>query len=158
MFTFKIKQSFDPKEIKQFTKTVYNNFAYRSECGRLKHTQPEIVRLLLSPQLYGVMCYKQQELVGYLVGKMIHLNDGREAFYISYIYVGSKHRSHGLGTRMIGMIYEHAKEELGIGYILVSFMRRNQPAHRYFSRLGFVNDPLIDQNPEKLVMSLFIDR
>lgn len=127
--------------------TIRNNFAYLEQFLQLKHTDSEIRRLLTSQDMFGVCVYDNNNtFIGYLVGERMNLADGRVVAYISYLYVSALQRQSGIGSKLIGWMKKYAVGKLGVQFILLSTLRVNAQAIKFYRKHQFTEEKLLSTN------------
>ena len=143
--------------IASFSQIVSNNFLYLKEVIGLNHNIEEINRLLNSDSFMGYFIYKDsietKNLVGYLIGEYISLNDGRYVYFINYFYMSSKHRSKGLGTQLMNYCIKQCTEKKGIKFIMLYCNSENNTIVNYYKKFGFIKDINMNE-PEYTDLSL----
>lgn len=151
------------KEIKKidnphsFADTIYRNFEYLSGIEQLSHNRNEIVKLLTNDNFIGFLLYDEKDMIiAYLVGEIKHLFDGRIVYYISYIFVSEKDRNKRLGSKLLQILINKCKEELGIKFIVLTCDIYNKIAYDFYRRRGFKIDTLLSTNGRHEVLSLIL--
>lgn len=149
----------DLKPIKEntihFTDVLYNNFLNLRQNKDLKHTKTEISRLLVSPKMYGFLVYSNTTLVGYLVGEMINLNDGRLVYYINYLYIAIRFRKHGLGEQLVKLALKKSKD-IGLSFVVLTCDTNNKYVCDFYSKRGFVPDPILSKASRHSVFTFYL--
>lgn len=139
-----------------FANVIYNNFLYLKEFPELMHNPQEINKLLQSNDTINFLIYdSKQKLVGYLIGEIKSLADGRVVFYISYVFIIDKYRGKQIGTKLIYKAIEECKQN-GIRFILLTCDTYDQRVWNYYKRLGFIEDPLMKSFNRHRVMTLYL--
>jgi ribosomal protein S18 acetylase RimI-like enzyme len=94
------------------------------------------------------------KIIGYIVGELKELTDGRYVYYISYFYLIHKYRSMGLGYKMMLVCLEYISS-INVPFImLISNIQSN--AFKLYTKLGFGFDPIIKiNNPNYAVLLLY---
>lgn len=144
------------RDIKPFVDTIYKNFSYLADSAQLGHNREEIVRLLKTRDMFSLFVYDDKGMmIGYLVGEFKTLNDGRYVYYISYLFVAPKYRKKKVATQLMGSIINKCKD-IGIKYILLTCDIRDRRVTDFYKKLGFMPDPLLKNNSNHEVMTLYI--
>ena len=135
------------KDPKPFANTIYNNFKYLASVPQLQHSIGEITRLLTDPNFFGITATTNctnntNKIVGYLVGKLENLDDGRYVCYISYIYVAQKYRNLKVGSYMINRIIQMCANK-GIQFLMLTCDTTDEKVYKFYLKRGFVKDPII---------------
>ena len=109
---------------------IYTSFKKLSHNPKLSHNLDEIGRLLGSPNSVLVVVNKlnnpnnptnpnKTRLCAYLLGEVKKLNDGRNVFFITYIYVSGQMRAHGIGNKLLAKAESICKEKNLSGIMLI---------------------------------------
>ena len=140
--------------INTFTDIVYENFIDLANYPLLKHTQEEIKKLMTSDKLYSVLVYnKNNSLIAYALGEFMNLNDGREVYYLSYIYVVSKYRKEGLGTKILNTIHTRCSN-MGIKTIMLICDTEDKKVLDFYLFKGYMPDQVMRRYDRHDVLSL----
>jgi ribosomal protein S18 acetylase RimI-like enzyme len=136
-----------------FIDIIYKHFEYIAEDPYLKHNKTEIERLLSSQQLFGVLMYNEGNIVGYAIGEFMNLNVGRQAYYISYLYVVKQFRGHGLGKSMMDVLI---KENIGRGInnVMLTCDTRDTRLLNWYRKMGFRPDKILTSSRVHNVFTL----
>lgn len=130
----------DQNSLNNFVGTVYNNFIELAKYPQLKHSPSEIHRLLTSPNLVLYTISLQQSImIGYIIGELMKLEDGRFVLFIAYLYVGSKYRRNGLGSILMDKIIGYARYKSMDAVMLVCDTEDHKVMDFYFTK-GFMYD------------------
>ena len=144
-------------DVPLMAQTIFRNFAYLEDRPQLNHNLPELFRLLTSETLYGYLLYTQtNDLIGYLIGETQHLVDGRQVFYLSYLYISKKYRKHHLGSKLLEMLKNKIKYIDGLSFIILSCNRHFPPIQKYYRERGFVPDPNIPATKDAIIMTCYL--
>lgn len=144
------------KDVKPFLNIVYNNFKDLSNDPTLGHNYEELYRLLTDNNFRGLFAYNESgKIIGYLIGETKHLNDGRLVFYISYIYVCSKHQGNKLGSRLLEIIISKMKG-IGMKFIVLTYDKNNDRLRKFYYKYGFVKDPVLNHSSTNEVVILYL--
>ena len=113
--------------------TIYNNFLSLKHEPKLNHNIKEISRLLYSTDGHTYLLNNGSKVIGYIVGEVLLIQDGRMVFYISYLYIGSNYRGKGLGTFLLNAVIEKCKN-IGILFIMLTCDSSNTKLYRYYKK------------------------
>jgi len=138
-----------------FTDVIYNNFLNLRRNKDLKHTKTEISRLLVSQKMYGFLIYNNAILIGYLVGEMLNLNDGRLVYYINYLYVAKKYRKKGLGEQLVKLALRKS-ENIGLSFVVLTCDTYNQHVCEFYKKRGFILDPILSKGAQYDVFTYYL--
>jgi ribosomal protein S18 acetylase RimI-like enzyme len=127
-----------------FAQTIYNNFKHLACIPQLQHSMEEIVRLLSDDSFFGftVINSCSNNIVGYLIGELKNLDDGRYVCYISYIYVAQKFRNLKVGSYLIDKVKKLCSDS-GIQFLLLTCDSNDERVYTFYKTKGFVQDPII---------------
>lgn len=161
------QNNFNKQEFREFTsqkmkknpnignlaQTIYNNFFELARYPILKHNKYEIHRLLTSPNLIMFAIYNGNNMIAYLIGEIMKLNDGRNVLYISYLYVSSKYRNVGLGSALLNKAIVRASL-LNANTVILIVDTEDQKNVDFYMKRGFVYDPYLRRYDKYDVLSL----
>lgn len=139
-----------------FVKTVYYNFIDLSEYPLLKHNLAEIHKLILSPNMVGFFLYRNNKMIGYIIGEVMRLNDGRLVLFISYLYVASKFRNLGYGKVLLEKYIDFAKKMHLASVVLICDTEDNKVSDFYMTK-GFMYDQFLRRYDRYDVLSLSLN-
>ena len=141
----KIERFTQLKNIDRLAKIIFLNFMELQNQPDIEFSYESIVEILASPDLIGwFLMDNNDKIVGYLIGSIQNLNDGRQVFFIHYFYIIQKYRKFGLGTRMLLMAIEHASN-LNIKFVML-ISRIKSIGWNLYLKYGFIDDPIIKLN------------
>lgn len=141
----KIERFTQLKNIDRLAKIIFLNFMELQNQPDIEFSYESIVEILASPDLIGwFLMDNNNKIVGYLIGTIQNLNDGRQVFFIHYFYIIQKYRKFGLGTRMLLMTIEHASN-LNIKFVML-ISRIKSIGWNLYLKYGFIDDPIIKLN------------
>jgi len=142
------------KNIDRLAKIIYINFMDLQNQPDINFTIEDITYTLSSSNFLGWLLINDDgTILGYMVGEIKELNDGRNVYFLSYFYIIKKYRGKGLGFKlMMNMIYYI--KNINIKFImLISSIYTD--AFRLYSKLGFVPDPIIKINNSSYTVLTF---
>ncbi len=142
------------KNIDRFAKIIYINFMDLQNQPDINFSIDDINSTLTSSGFLGWLLLKDDgTIVGYIVGELKDIGDGRFVYFLSYFYIVKKYRANGLGGKMLLNCIEYIKN-INVKYImLISNIYSN--AFRLYSKLGFVPDPIIKINNPNYVVLIY---
>ncbi len=133
------------KNIERFSKIIYINFLELQNQPDINFSIDDINSTLSSSGFLGWLLLKDDgTIVGYMVGELKDIGDGRFVYYLSYFYIVKKYRAKGLGFKMLLNCIEYIKS-INVKYIML-ISNIFSDAFRLYSKLGFVPDPIIKLN------------
>jgi ribosomal protein S18 acetylase RimI-like enzyme len=142
--------------LNMLVKTIYKNFLYLSKKSELKHNKDEIMRLLKSSKTISYFLYNGNTIIGYVIGEVMRLNDGRLVLYISYIYIAKKYRNKGLGSTLLKQITFKAKE-LHLDAVLLTRDTNDKRVYEFYLQKGFTYDPYLRRYSRYDVLCLSLE-
>ena len=143
------------KNMDRLAKIIFMNFIELENEPDIVFNIDDITSTLKSTGLLGwFLLDDYDKIIGYIVGEMKELTDGRYVYYISYFYLISKYRSKGLGYKMMLESIQHVKAN-GIAFVML-ISSIHSKAFRLYRQLGFGFDPIIKiNNPNYSVLLLY---
>jgi len=143
------------KNIDRLAKIIFLNFIELENEPDIVFNIDDISSTLKSTGLLGwFLLDNNGKIIGYIVGEMKELTDGRYVYYISYFYLINKYRSQGLGYKMMLECIQYIKS-INVPFIML-ISSIHSKAFRLYKQLGFGFDPLIKiNNPNYSVLFLF---
>jgi len=142
--------------INNLVQVIYNNFLELSRYPSLKHDPQEIRRLLTSPDLIMYTIFNQNNMIAYIIGEVMKLNDTRMVLYVSYLYVSSKYREHGLGTELLNLVIDKASL-LNLSNIVLTVDTEDQRVLDFYMKKGFMYDTSLRKYDRYDILSLPIN-
>ena len=98
----KIQKFNQIENIDRLAKIIFFNFIELENEPDIVFNINDIISTLKSNNLLGwFLLDGNGKIIGYIVGELKELTDGRYVYYISYFYLIHKYRSNGLGYKMI---------------------------------------------------------
>jgi len=131
-----------------FAEVVYANFKNIDTTENVTHSKEEIVRMMMSDQMVGLLLYLEGKVIGYLLGEFTLLQDGRLVYFMSYIYILPKYRKRGLGDALIRGIKKECRE-FGVYHILLMTDLSKSEVRNFYLKRGFVVDTFLDDKKSK---------
>jgi RimJ/RimL family protein N-acetyltransferase len=125
-----------------FTEVIYQNFIYAKDISHLKHNKNEIYNLLTHDDTHINLYIVDNKIGGYLIGKIMKLNDGRNVYYVSYLYIGETFRQKGLAKKFLSIV-DKTVNELNLDGVLLTCDTHNKKAHDLYLKNGFMPDMLL---------------
>jgi len=126
---------------KIFSQIIYQNFDHYTDDPVMHHTIEDITTLLKSKDMYCLLVYNiHHRLIGYLIGEIIKLNDGKMIFFINYLYVIKKYRNLGIGSKLLNIIIDKVKHWKINGIMLLYNSTDNYLTNFFTNRNFYVDD------------------
>lgn len=151
----KIQKFNQIENIDRLAKIIFFNFIELQNEQDIVFNIDDITSTLNSNNLLGwFLLDNNEKIIGYIVGELKELTDGRYVYYISYFYLIHKYRSMGLGYKMMLVCLEYIVS-INVPFImLISNVHSN--AFKLYKKLGFGFDPIIKiNNPNYAVLLLY---
>lgn len=141
----KIERFTQLKNIDKLAKIIFLNFMELQNQPDIEFSYDSIKEILASPSLIGwFLMDNDSKIIGYLVGTITDLSDGRQVYFIHYFYIVQKYRKFGLGTRMLLIAINHITN-INIKFVmLISKIKSN--GWNLYLKYGFNDDPIIKLN------------
>jgi len=130
------------KNLKNLTKTIYENFIELENYPILSHTKKTILETLNKPDCIFIINYdeKKKRIIGYLLGYIEYINnDNRKVFFVSYLYVSSKYRTHGIGSKLMNIAHELTQSMKCDGTMLICDTE-DEPVYNFYLRKQYMPD------------------
>ena len=143
------------ENIDRFAKIIFFNFIELQNEQNIVFNIDDITSTLKSSNLLGwFLLDDNKKIIGYIVGELKELTDGRYVYYISYFYLIHKYRSIGLGFKMMLVCLDYISS-INVPFImLISNIYSN--AFKLYKKIGFGFDPIIKiNNPNYAVLLLY---
>lgn len=143
------------ENIQRLAKIIFFNFIQLQNEPGIVFNIDDIVSTLSSNNLLGwFLLDNDGKIIGYIVGELKELTDGRFVYYISYFYLINKYRSQGLGYKMMLICLEYI-QSINVPFIML-ISNVHSKAFKLYKNLGFGFDPIIKiNNPNYAVLLLY---
>lgn len=141
--------------IDRLAKIIFFNFIELENESDIVFNINDIISTLKSNNLLGWFLLDDIGIIiGYIIGELKELTDGRYVYYISYFYLIHKYRSLGYGFKMMLNCLNYITS-INVPFImLISNIHSN--AFKLYKKLGFGFDPIIKiNNPNYAVLLLY---
>ncbi len=133
------------KNADRLAKIIYINFIELQNQPDISFSMQDITSCLTSSSFLGWLLLNDKGvIIGYMVGEMKDIGDGRFVYYLSYFYIVKKYRSKGLGLKMMLNCISYI-QSINIRFILL-ISNVNSKAFKLYTSLGFIPDPVIKLN------------
>lgn len=140
--------------VSRLAKIIFFNFIELQNETDIVFNINDITTTLQSSSLLGWFLLDDNgKIIGYIIGELKDLTDGRYVYYISYFYLIQQYRSKGLGYKMMLMCIEYIKS-INVQYIML-LSNTHSNAFKLYKSLGFGFDPLIKVNNPNYVVLLY---
>jgi ribosomal protein S18 acetylase RimI-like enzyme len=141
----KIERFTQLKNIDKLGKIIFLNFMDLQNQSDIEFSFESIKEILQSPNLIGwFLMNNDNKIIGYLIGSIKELVDGRNVFFIHYFYITQNYRKFGLGTKMLLITLNHISN-LNLKFVML-ISKINSDAWFMYKKYGFVEDPIIKLN------------
>ena len=128
-----------PCDINKMTLIIFNNFHELVKYPILKHNEQEIFNLLISPNKYFLCAVNNKKIVGYILCEIMHLDDGRNVLYISYLYVAPSWRNKKIGKQLLQKAISYANGKHLDAVVLIADTDDDKVINFYMTK-GFMHD------------------
>lgn len=154
----KIQRFTKINNINRLAKIIFFNFIELQNEQDIIFNINDITSTLSSNNLLGwFLLDNDSKIIGYIIGELKELTDGRYVYYISYFYLIEKYRSNGLGYKMMLMCIEYI-QSINIRFIML-ISNIHSKAFTLYQNLGFGFDPLIKiNNPNYTILLLYTEQ
>ena len=138
--------------INRLAKIIFLNFIKLMDQPNIEFSMDGIERLLVSNNLVGwFLLDNNDKIIGYFVGEIQRLQDGRLVYFISYFYISKNYRGNGLGKIMLLRCLKFIKDN-NIPFTML-ITERDTVGYNLYRKIGFQNDPLIKiDNPDYVLL------
>lgn len=138
--------------INRLAKIIFLNFIKLMDQPNIEFSMDAIERLLVSNNLVGwFLLDNNDKIIGYLVGEIQRLQDGRLVYFISYFYISKNYRGNGLGKIMLLRCLKFIKDN-NIPFTML-ITEKDTVGYNLYKKIGFQNDPLIKiNNPDYVLL------
>lgn len=150
----KFKKITNGDYLNNFADTIYNNFLNLKTHISLVHNITKISKLLTSDHLIGYTVEMDNKIIGYLIGELMAIPDGRIVYYISYFYTSSKYRNKGIGNALFEYCIKECYQK-GFRFVMLTCNREKQ-IYSYYKNNGFIEDPVQRSNPPYVVLTKYL--
>lgn len=150
----KFKKVTNADYLRDFSNTIHNNFLDLKGRSGLEHSIPGISRILKSDHCIGYTLEIDNKTIGYLVGELIAIPDGRIVYYISYFYIASKYRGKGLGKALFEKCIKECYDQ-GFRFIML-LCNREKKIYSFYKNNGFMEDPVQKSELPYVVLTKYL--
>lgn len=141
----KIERFTQLKNIDRLAKIIFINFMELQNQQDIEFSYDSIKEILASPALIGwFLMDNNNKIIGYLIGTINDLADGRQVYFIHYFYIVQKYRKFGIGTKMLLMAIDHITN-INIKFVMLISKIKSIGWNLYL-KYGFLDDPIIKLN------------
>lgn len=150
----KIQRFTELKNIDRLSKIIFFNFIELQNEQGIEFSIEDITSTLNSPSLLGwFLLDNNDKIIGYLIGTIKEIGDGRVAYYISYFYIIQKYRNNGIGKKMLAISINYIKK-INIKFIML-ISKKNSNAWNMYRKFGFSEDPIVKINNNRYALLLY---
>ena len=138
----KIERVTQLKNIDRLAKIIFINFIELQNQPDIEFSYESIKEILSSPDLIAwFLMDNNSKIIGYLIGSIIELSDGRMVYFIHYFYIIQKYRNFGLGSRMLLIVLEHITN-INIKFVML-ISKIKSIGWDMYKKYGFNDDPIV---------------
>jgi GNAT superfamily N-acetyltransferase len=142
------------KNIDRFAKIIYVNFMDLQNQPDINFSIDDINNTLKSTGFLGwLLLTDSGTIIGYMVGELKDVGDGRYVYFLSYFYIIKQYRANGLGTKMMLNMISYIKS-INVKFIML-ITSIFSDAFRLYGKLGFVPDPVIKLNNSSYTVLIY---
>jgi predicted GNAT family N-acyltransferase len=127
------------QDLTMLTNIIYDNFPELIDTPNVMHSPESIKRTLESKDVVLLLAMNKQKLVGYLLGEIMYLEDGRKVLFISYIFVAPSMRNNKLGKKLMFQSFEVGGDNFCDGIMLI-YDTTDRQLRKFYGKLGFILD------------------
>ena len=127
------------QNLNMLTNVIYDNFPELLDTPNITHSHESIRRILENKDVVLLLAIHNNKIAGYLLGKIMILEDGRKVLFISYLFVAPSMRNNGLGKKIMFESYEIAGIEYCDGIMLI-YDTTDRQLRNFYGKLGFMLD------------------
>lgn len=127
------------KNLNLLANTVYENFKLEATDESLNHNMPEIYRLLKGERSEIFLFIINKKIAGYIVGEKIKMSDGRNVFFITYLFTAKKFRNKKIGSQLLTHVETYAKNNY-LNCLMLTCDSNNQYLNTFYLMKGFMPD------------------
>ena len=136
------------KNTDRLAKIIFINFIELQNQPDIDFSVRDIQATLVEQSLVGwFLLDNNNKTVGYLIGTIKDIGDGRVVYYISYFYIIQKYRNYGLGKKMLIAAMSYITKQ-NIKFIML-ISKINSNAWNMYKKYGFISDPIIKLSNNK---------
>jgi ribosomal protein S18 acetylase RimI-like enzyme len=129
----------------KLAKIIFMNFMELQNQPDIEFSYESIKEILMSPSLVGwFLMDDTNKIIGYLIGTITGLTDGRQVYFIHYFYIIQKYRRFGLATKMLLIAINHISN-INIKFVML-ISKINSEGWGLYIKYGFLQDSIIKLN------------
>jgi ribosomal protein S18 acetylase RimI-like enzyme len=99
----------------------------------------EIMRVIKSPRSIIMFKMYKGKIIGYVLGEIMNLNDGRNVFYITYIFTSPHFRGKGIASELMKTV-SNIVEQQSLDGILLTCDSEDTEVYSFYEKRGFMPD------------------
>lgn len=128
--------------VNKLSKMIFKNFKQLENYNELNHNMKEIMRLLKSDNTQLFLILRDKKIIAYLIGELIKLKDGRNVFYVSYLYTAENFRKNGHAKKLMKSVFELSKKN-NLDGIMLTCDTENAKVYNMYLMMGFMPDMIL---------------
>jgi len=137
------------KNIDKLTKIIFTNLIDYVNLGITIFNYDYIKYNLSQPDLLGwFLLDNDNNIVGYIIGNVKRISDGRLTYFINYIYILEKYQGYGLSNELLEIVIKYT-EENNINFIMTLCLKND--LYKY-AKFGFIKDPIETLNNDNFII------
>lgn len=138
-----------------YAELIYRHFINLIKFPYVKHTKQSIYELLSSDNLFGYIVKNDKKIIAYLFGEYQQVKDGRNVYYLSYVYVSNNYRNKHIGSLLMKLLITHCKK-IGIPFIILTYDSYDKKLTLFYKKLGFIVDPVLRNGNRHEILCLYV--
>lgn len=128
--------------VNKFVDVIFHNFQFIENYEGLMHNKKEIHRLLADKNSKILFIMNNKKIGAYLVGELKKLLDGRNVFYISYLYTAEKFRGLGYASKLLAYVDAYVKK-INYDGVMLTHDTDDEMVHNFYLMRGFMPDQIL---------------
>jgi GNAT superfamily N-acetyltransferase len=117
---------------------IYMNFIHLANTPHLMHKLDEIQLLINSSSTQLFVYLYDNKIIGYAIGEHKILNDGRQVFFLTYLYTAKKFRSKGIASKLLQHV-ENVVRQSNMSYVML-ICNTKAPVLQWYSKRQYMLD------------------
>jgi GNAT superfamily N-acetyltransferase len=146
-----IIRNITPEKSKKLVDMVYRNFLDLTDYPELKHNKKELTRLVTSNKSKTIFIIVKNKIAAYVIGEVLELIDGRQVFYINYLFTAKQFRKKGFASKLMDYIDEIVVK-LNYDGIMLTCDTENYEVYNFYLSRRFFPDLILRQYKKHDVM------
>lgn len=141
------QQKLRNRNTNKLEKMIYLNFIELTNEPELLHTSQNINKMLTNDKTQFYVFVLNRRIISYMLGEITHLNDGRNVFYVGYIYTAEKYRNIGLSSKLLKQVEFYCKNH-NLDGIMLTCDTNNSQVYEFYKKRGFMLDIILRRHTQ----------